>query len=135
MGQLSLEEEPEVESYLFGLASPSIRRKTRGWYSPTSCSGLYATNRRIFLLKAPLRMQLRFYLPLGVGGALEFSGLCISIFMFLTGNFHLVDNVSTILLLPGIVLILLANQANYSRDFSVIPIQELEDGREEGLRG
>lgn len=109
------EEEPKAESYLFGLASPSIREAGIGL---SRCRGLYATNKRIFLVNPPLHIHIMSELQSGV--ILSFFAF---ILMVLTQK---VTATSTILLMLGAVFYLLGFGLRPYKDFSPLSIQELE---------
>lgn len=122
---LSKVEEAEGEKYLYGLASPSIRSRRA---DPRGC-GVYATNRRIFLVRAPLRIQVLFLLPWSMAVVLFLSYLVISLNLLFTksaGSTSLFSPAYLYLYWPGFAFLFVGLGSSWYKDFSQVPIQELE---------
>jgi hypothetical protein len=119
MDGISMEQQHDNETYLFGLSSPSIGSKR----SSLPCLGVYATNKRIFLVRAQLRMQFMSFPPLLVGIVIELTGLALLISAGPSGGFPTEEFV---FLFGGLAFLFLGLLAAWYRDFSPVSVQELE---------
>jgi len=120
---LSRVTESAGEKYVYGLASPAIRSRR----ADVRACGVYATDKRIFMVRAPLRIQMMFLLPWSVAVVLLGSDFGISLSLFSTGNgVYSWPGPQLILLLTGFAFLFVALALSYHKDFSEVPIQELE---------
>lgn len=121
-----MEEQEEKEAYLYGLASPSIRNMR----ADVRACGVYATNKRVFMVRAPPRVQAMFLLPWPIAIVLLGSGLGLTISLFSTGNsVYSWSGPQLYLYWTGLAFLYVALASSWYKDFSQVPIQELERRR------
>ena len=107
---------PEV--YASGVSSPSIRRKP---FFPSQ--GIYATSRRIFIVRAPLKIQLMGYLPFLAALVTIIPISVITVFYFPN-----INEIAQFYLLPwiGQLFVFVGIFAQWLRDTSPVSIEQLE---------
>jgi hypothetical protein len=109
----------EGETYFGGLTSPSIRKRRA---DPRPC-GVYATNRRIFLVCAPPGTQVLFLAAWVVVLALLLSALSLLILFPMGGEDF---GVWYPLEMSAIALLLILLGSQWYKDSSEVPVQELK---------
>jgi|GEM_PF-682799 hypothetical protein len=118
-------EEVEGEKYFYGVASPSIRSRR----ADLRGCGVYATNKRIFLVRAPLRIQVLFLFPWSMAVVFLLSYIIIllnSLFTKSAGPPSLFTPAYFFLFWPAFAFLFVALGSSWYRDSSQVPIQELE---------
>ena len=110
----------EKESYLSGLSSPSIRRSRLD----ARCLGVYATNKRIFLVEAPFWMQVMYLPSLFIAVVLLVSVL----FFSLSYAFSAVSPPTIALILEwvGLAFLFEGILSGWYKNFSPLSIKDLE---------
>jgi hypothetical protein len=117
MDRSLLEQGQDIEIYLFGLSSPSIRSRRIAF----SGGGVYATNRRLFVVRGPLKVRLMFVLPFLTWIALYSYGLALYYF-----DFSSMAGLGLGLELLSWVFYLAAFLTFLYKDSSRVPIPDLE---------
>ncbi|MDA4128824.1 MAG: hypothetical protein OK422_05180 [Thaumarchaeota archaeon] len=121
-----MKEQEEGETYLYGLASPSIRNRR----ADVRGCGVYATNKRVFLVRAPPRVQAMFLLPWCIAIVLLASGVGLLLSLLSTGNsVYSWLGPQLYLYWTGFAFLFVALASSWYRDFAQVPIQELERRR------
>jgi hypothetical protein len=118
-------EESEGEKYLYGLASPSIKSRR----ADLRGCGVYATTKRILLVRAPLRIQVLFLFPWSMAIVFLLSCLIIMLNLLFTknaGSASLSAPAYFYLFWPGFAFLFVGLGSSWYKDFSQVPIKELE---------
>jgi hypothetical protein len=121
MDGISMEQQQDNETYLFGVSSPSIRSSILVGFP--SC-GVYATNRRLFFVRGSLKVRLMPLVPFLAALALLGYSSAMRIIDFPGVTGFILD-----LNLLGWVFLLVEFSTLWYNDYSRVPIQELERRR------
>ena len=119
------QEVAENETYVDGLASPSIKIRRRRMIDLRPC-GVYATNKRIFLVRSSIWMQITYITIWLMAVILLLSGLVISDIIPLVLSRSLSDVAETPFLWLGLALLFIFIGSSWYKNFSKVPIQDLE---------
>ncbi len=109
------------EKYLGGFLSPSIRNRRMDM---RPC-GVYATNKRIFLVRSPLWIQLTLLATWLVAFVLVLSSMIMSI-MLLISSSSLGNGIVTPFFWIGLALLFVFIGSAWYKNFSEVPIADLE---------
>lgn len=112
----------ESEKYLDGFLSPSIRSRR---LDLRPC-GVYMTEKRIFLVRSSIYLQIAFIALWIVAFFLLVSAVLVSIVLPLGSGTPLGDAAWTSFFWIGLALLFIFIGLAWYRNFSIVPIQELE---------